>query len=92
MLDFDEAIGRVLNLAEKDGETLVIVTADHECGGFSINYGSKMGKIEGKFTTDGHTGDLVPVFAFGPGAERFGGIYENTAIYDKMVQALGWND
>ena len=91
MLDFDQAIGRVLDLAEKDGQTLVIVTADHECGGFSINYGSKMGKIEGKFTTDGHTGHLVPVFAYGPGAELFSGIYENTAIYDKMVQLLGLN-
>lgn len=91
MLDFDQAIGKVLDLAAKDGQTLVIVTADHECGGFSINYGSKMGKIEGKFTTQGHTGDLVPVFAYGPGAELFSGIYENTAIYDKMMQLLGLN-
>jgi alkaline phosphatase len=31
----------------------------------------------------------VPVFAYGPGAELFEGIYENTEIYYKMRQALG---
>jgi alkaline phosphatase len=29
------------------------------------------------------------VFAFGPGAEKFAGIYENTEIFEKMLQALG---
>jgi len=87
-LDFDRAIGEILDFAEKDGETLVIVTADHETGGLSINPGSKPGKLSTKFTTNGHTGSLVPVFAYGPGAERFSGIYENTAIYHKMYNAL----
>lgn len=90
MLDFDEAIGLVMDYAEKDGETLVIVTADHETGGYAINPGSEMGKIEGAFTSDYHTADMVPVFAYGPGAEAFGGIYENTAIFDKMMKAFGW--
>ncbi len=90
MIDFDKAIGHVLDYAEKDGETLVIVTADHETGGYAINPGSEMGDIKGAFTSDYHTADLVPVFAYGPGAEAFGGIYENTAIFDKMMEAFGW--
>lgn len=87
MIDFDKAIGAALAFAEADGNTLVIVTADHEAGGFAINPGSTADKMIGKFTTTGHTGALIPVFAFGPGAELFAGIYENTAIYYKMRQA-----
>ncbi len=89
MLDFDKAIGAALDFAEKDGNTLVIITADHETGGFSINGGDfTTGKVEGKFTTGGHTGVMIPVFAYGPGAEVFSGIYENTAIFDKIVRAF----
>ncbi len=90
MLDFDNAIGVILEFAKQSGETLVIVTADHETGGYAINTGSAMGKIVPGFTTDKHTGALIPVFAYGPGAELFSGIYENTAIYEKMRLALGF--
>ncbi|WP_420458941.1 alkaline phosphatase [Neolewinella sp.] len=90
MLEFDVAIGEVLNFAQRNGETLVIVTADHETGGYAIQNGSAMGRIEGAFTSDYHTADLIPVFAYGPGAERFAGIYENTAIFDKMRLLYGF--
>jgi alkaline phosphatase len=33
---------------------------------------------------------MVPVFAYGPGAEIFGGIQENTDIAKKMMQLLGF--
>ncbi|HFA47491.1 MAG TPA: alkaline phosphatase [Bacteroidetes bacterium] len=89
MIEFDEAIGKVMDFAKKDGETLVIVTADHETGGYAINPGSKMDSIIPAFTTPKHTATLIPVFAWGPGAELFRGIYENTAIYHKMKKALG---
>lgn len=90
MKDFDKAVGHALDFAEKDGETLVIITADHETGGFAINKGSTMDSIVGKFTSDYHTGDLIPVFAYGPGATSFGGIYENTAIFDKICALKSW--
>lgn len=89
MIEFDRVIGAMLDFAKKDGETLIIVTADHETGGYAINPGSKMGEIIPGFTTDYHTGALIPVFAYGPGAELFSGMYENTAIYHKMKAALG---
>ncbi|WP_238751223.1 alkaline phosphatase [Neolewinella maritima] len=89
MLEFDRAIGEVLNFAQRNGETLVIVTADHETGGYAIQNGSEMGRIDGAFTSDYHTADLIPVFAYGPGAERFAGIYENTAVFDKMKLLYG---
>ncbi|MEL6275156.1 MAG: alkaline phosphatase [Bacteroidota bacterium] len=88
MLDFDGTVGKVLDFAARDGNTLVIVTADHETGGYAINYGSKLDSIIPAFTSDYHTADLIPVFAYGPGAEIFSGIYENTAIYTKMMTLL----
>ncbi len=98
MIEFDEVVGRVLDFARRDGRTLVVVTADHETGGFSINPGSSMDTIAGGFssfydaarTRGAHTAVMVPVFAYGPGAELFRGIYENTDIHRKIRQALGW--
>lgn len=89
MLDFDRAIGTALDFAKSDGQTLVVVCADHETGGYAIVDGSlKEMKVEGKFVSSHHTGTMVPVFAFGPGAELFGGIYENTDLYHKLKSAL----
>ncbi|QIA09977.1 alkaline phosphatase [Draconibacterium halophilum] len=89
MLDFDKTIGKVLEFASKDGKTLVVVTADHETGGLALTGGEiKTGKVKGEYSTGGHTGVMVPVFAYGPGAEEFEGIYENTVIYDKIKSLL----
>ena len=88
MIDFDKAIGVVLEFANSEGNTLVIVTADHETGGYSILGGDKNGNLKGAFTTKGHTGSMIPVFAFGPGARKFSGIYENTEIFNKMLSSL----
>lgn len=84
MLDFDKTIGAAFDFADKDGNTLVIITADHETGGFSIN-GEKDGVIDGHFTTKGHTAVMIPVFAYGKGAELFTGIYNNNDIFHKML-------
>lgn len=88
MKDFNQTIGAVLEFAKADKETLVIVTADHETGGFAINPTSRMDSIAGAFTSTYHTATMVPVFAYGPGSEAFSGIYENTEIYDKMRSAF----
>ncbi len=89
MLDFDKTIGVALEFAAQNGETLVIVASDHETGGLAINNGNmKTGKVVGKYTSGGHTGVMVPTFAIGPGSTTFRGIYENTELFHKMVNAL----
>ncbi len=91
LIDFDNAVGVALDYAKKHKNTLVIVTADHECGGMSINGGSlREHKVEAAFTTNHHTPVMVPVFAYGPAAGLFAGIYENTAVFDKMMEAYGF--
>ena len=87
-LDFNETIGEVLRFAKRNRETLVIVTADHETGGTAIQPDSKLKNINLAFTGNAHTASMVPVFAFGPGAEAFAGIYENTDINRKIKAAL----
>jgi alkaline phosphatase len=89
VIDFDNVIGQVLDFAEKDGETLVIVTADHETGGYTLSSNDgDYNDIKGTFSTGGHSTTLIPVFAFGPGAGEFQGIYENSDIFHKIMEAV----
>ncbi|MDD4198061.1 MAG: alkaline phosphatase [Paludibacter sp.] len=89
MLDFDKTIGKVLDFAEKDGNTLVIVTADHETGGLTLPTGNiEKRNVKANFSTKSHTGVPVPVFAFGPGAEEFTGFMENTDFKNKIAKLL----
>ena len=90
MLDFDRAVAKALEFAAKDGETLVIVTADHETGGITLQGGDETkGYVKAAFATGHHTGVVVPVFAYGAGANQFCGEYENTEIFTKMARL--WN-
>jgi len=91
LLDFEKVVSDALDFAERDKTTLVIVTADHETGGFAVNPGSRIGHIEVAFTTKEHTAMMIPVFAYGPGAEQFRGIYENTEIFHKIKSLLDLN-
>ena len=88
-LDFDRAAKIAFDFAERDGQTLVIVMADHETGGMTITRGNlQSGNLEANFSSTGHTGVPVPVYVYGPGAERFSGVYENTEILPKVLELL----
>jgi alkaline phosphatase len=98
MKDFDKTLGVVLDYAKGRDDVLIVVTADHETGGFSLASKENIGPegkpkkdydtIEPLFTTGGHTATLVPVFAYGVGASFFQGTYENTGIYDRFVELM----
>jgi alkaline phosphatase len=92
-IDFDKAIGIALDFAKNDGHTLVVVTADHETGGVTITGGDKQAhNVKLSFSTKGHTAVMVPVYVYGPGAEKFIGIYENTDIFQKIIAAFGFGE
>lgn len=84
MTEFNSVIQNMLFFTKKDGETLVIVTADHETGGLSIIGEKDKHELDIAFSTKQHTATMVPVFSFGPGARIFTGVYDNTEIYTKI--------
>ena len=88
MIDFDDAVGVGLDFARRHGDTLVVVTADHETGGMSLLDGSieKRELSEVKYTTDEHSAVMVPIFAYGPGSGAFGGIHDNTHIGRTLIK------
>lgn len=76
----DDAIAAALAFAEQDGQTLVIITADHETGGLTFSQGNMQDGVSINWSTTGHTGQPVPLFAYGPHANKFGGKIDNTEI------------
>ena len=91
-LDFDKAVGIVLDFAKNDGHTLVVITADHETGGVTITDGNMQNHtVKLSFSTKDHTAVMVPVYSYGPGAEKFTGIYDNTDIFRKILSCFNFN-
>lgn len=156
MRDFEQAFEKVRDFARENGETLVIVTADHSTGGISIGSdgeynwdpapiqaakhtpdfmaeqivngasveetlannidleltGEEIASVKSAaekgdqteidnaiekifdkrsgtgWTTDGHTGDDVPVYAFGPQKEKFAGLIDNTDQGNQILELL----
>ncbi len=88
--DFDKAIGAGLDFAQDNTCTLVIVTADHETGGFAVHDGSVAEhKVSASgFTSKGHTAGMVPIFAYGPGSSAFAGIQDNTIVGKTIIKYL----
>ncbi|MCX2484730.1 alkaline phosphatase [Pedobacter sp. MR2016-24] len=90
--DFDKTVAEALRFADRDGETLVLVTADHETGGLTLlEAAAAEGRIQGEFSTNDHTNIMVPVYAYGPWAEEFRGTYQNTEIFHKILKAFSNN-
>jgi alkaline phosphatase len=91
LIDFDHAVRAALEFAQKDGNTLVLVTADHETGGLSLDAGSlKKMTIEHHYSSTHHSGIMVPIYAYGPGSELFTGTIENTDVFKKMKSLYGF--
>ena len=89
VLDFDKAVEAAIRFAEKDGNTLVIISADHETGALALRDGNiKEGKMKAMFVSKGHTPIMVPLFAYGPQSKLFGGVQENSDVSNKILQLL----
>jgi len=89
MEDFNTALNTALDFAELDGETLVIVTADHETGGMNIIGGDMGGcEVDMDFAVRDHTASMVGIFAKGPGEEEFRSVLDNFMIGRKLIKML----
>ena len=91
MLSFDQAVRVAVDFAIENGNTLVIVTADHETGGLSIDGGIEK-NVQLKWASKHHSGTMVPLFAFGPHAQRFTGVFDNTDIPKIIADITGLKD
>ena len=99
MDEFSRVVDRALKFAESNQDTLVIVLSDHETGGLLIETDTwernpqPRNKMKISWNTavglGTHTGTMIPVFAYGPGAENIGGVMDNTDIFFIMEEALG---
>jgi alkaline phosphatase len=87
MLDFDRTIRVALDYQARHPETLIVITADHETGGLSLVQ-ERSGELVARYTTTGHTGSMIPLFARGPGAERFGGVKDNYRIGQLLREVI----
>ncbi|GHT82316.1 hypothetical protein FACS189467_7470 [Bacteroidia bacterium] len=88
-LSFDLAVAEALKFADSNGETLIIITGDHETGGLSLVDGNKeQGLIVAQYMTDDHTPIMLPVYSYGPGADKFVGVYENTQFFHTIKEVL----
>ncbi len=93
MLDFDYAIKVALDYAKEKGNTLVVVTADHETGGLTLpDPQGKYTNVVFNYSTGSHTCLPVLVYAYGPGAEQFTGWMQNTELKGKILNACGYEN
>ncbi|MFZ2490346.1 MAG: alkaline phosphatase [Thermoanaerobaculia bacterium] len=87
MVSLDETVGVALEFARTRGNVLVIVTGDHETGGLTLDV--KNEQLVFVWSNKGHTAAFVPVFAFGPGSERFEGLIDNTDLGKALLELVG---
>jgi alkaline phosphatase len=86
MRAFDEAVRAGVRYQDRHPETLIVVVADHETGGLSLTHARD--SLQLSYHTKDHTAELVPLFARGPGAERFSGLLTNAEVGQRLMAAV----
>jgi len=77
----DWAVRSAVEFARTRGDTLVLVTADHETGGLTCSITSTPpGKLVINYSTSSHTSAPVRLFAYGPGSHLLKETIDNTDI------------
>lgn len=85
LIEFDKAVGAAVKFAENDGETLVVVTADHETGGITKGEDGTY-----SFTTGSHTNANVPLRFYAKSGLNFeGGAIENRKASRMVANLMG---
>ncbi len=89
--DFDDSVAAAIEFAKNDKHTLILVTADHATGGLVLQK-PKGSSIRAQWTTTSHDISPINIYAYGPGAELFSGVMDNTEIFDRILQALNYEN
>jgi alkaline phosphatase len=92
MVEFHNTTEVVLDWVSNRNDTLLIVTSDHETGGLDVSWGPQGSYPPASWSTTGHTGANVPLYALGAGSSLVnqlitGGEIDNTDIFGFMRQA-----
>lgn len=85
----DRVVEAAAGFARRDRHTLIVVTADHDTGGLTLLHGRDGGPLRVHWSSWGHTGNPVPLFAYGPGAARLGGVHDNVEVPRILAGLLG---
>lgn len=91
LIDFDDAIEVAMSYVDKNPDTLLIVTADHETGGLKVDkFMTKESLTNKLFTSTEHAETDVALYAYGIGANDITkyDIIDNTSIYKFIKQGL----
>jgi alkaline phosphatase len=81
-VEFSNAVQLAVNWASGRGDTLILVTADHETGGLNVTADNGPGNYPYvTWSTGGHTTANVPVYAWGFGAQQVGAAMNNTDFF-----------
>ncbi|MDD9937736.1 MAG: alkaline phosphatase [Myxococcales bacterium] len=91
VLELDDAVAEVTRWVEQESsfdETLVVVCADHETGGYALGPEGEVASATFP-SSPNHTRAAVPIFARGPGAERLRDVMHLTDIFHLLTGNLG---
>ena len=87
MSSLNQLIDYVLDYQLQNPDVLVVLTADHECGGVAV-HDAKNSNLDIRFTSDYHSANFVPIFSSGPGANVFDAFMDNTEIGKKLIEYI----
>lgn len=89
MRSLEATIGVLLEFAAVRGDSLIVFTSDHETGGLTLGIDrNRNWLLRAKWSTTDHTGTVVPLLAYGPGAERFVGSHATWQVGRKLLASL----
>ena len=89
--DFDATVQAATDFAIENQDTLILVTADHATGGLVLQR-PKGSKVQAQWTTGSHDLSPINIYAYGPGAELFSGVMDNTEIFDRILKVLDYEN